>query len=808
VAESAPPYTPRRVDTPENLDDESLACGHIRARRGAVEGSRLAATGRHAAAERLLRESLGGLVRRGDHAAGEAAIALARLLMTRGRLVPALEVLAFAERALERPDTFDVALRVAVLKGHIRTDLGQFDLAERTLRGAWQASGPKADARGAAAALARCLFWQEKFDDARQLLVAREQIAGEAATDPDIDIMASITLARIELARRDVHAAGLASLRAFESATALCRPFELAAAARSRALVHAASGDLEAMTAKVRLGLDAARRAHTPLMAIRLRAVEVRALAAAQRYPEARRRAQPLRRLRSAAMAPPLAAQVRLALDEADGSSSRSAAGKQTLDSFNGSAREPLIGTPRRAPVIDDVIDVLYLCQHGDDEPSQLGRVGGMVRERTRAASVAFLAVAGEGLSVVASCGQQPGAWRMAERAVQSGTLIRAARHEHGIEAAAPIRLGQCTVGALACRWTAEGPPDAARAEALLSAAAVACAPWVQSAVDRRIRPVEPIAGGQRLLGISRAAADLRHAIARAAAAPFPVLVEGESGSGKELVAHAIHTLGPRREQRFCAVNCAALPDELLESELFGHARGAFTGASNPRPGLFEEAHRGTLLLDEIGELSARAQAKLLRVLQESEIRRVGENHSRHIDVRVIAATNRSLTGDVDAGRFRRDLLYRLDVVRISVPPLRSRIEDIAVLARHFWDDACRKLGSRAMLSASTMATLARHDWPGNVRELQNVMAALAVSVPPRGLVSPSALPRAIATLVEAPPGATLEDARRAFETRFVRAALARAGGRRGPAARELGVSRQGLAKLMARLDIDNAEPV
>jgi transcriptional regulator with PAS, ATPase and Fis domain len=306
---------------------------------------------------------------------------------------------------------------------------------------------------------------------------------------------------------------------------------------------------------------------------------------------------------------------------------------------------------------------------------------------------------------------------------------------------------------------------------------------------------------------VSRAASDLRHAIARAAAAPFPVLVEGESGSGKELVARAIHALGPRRDQRFCAINCAALPDELIESELFGHARGAFTGAANPRMGLFEEAHLGTLLLDEVGELSARAQAKLLRVLQEGEIRRVGENAARRVDARVVAATNRSLATEVDGGRFRRDLLYRLDVIRIVVPPLRARVEDVAVLARQFWVDACRKLGSRASLSAPTLVALARYDWPGNVRELQNVMAALAVSVPPRGLIGPASLPRAIASLVEAPPGTTLGEARRAFETRFVRAALARTGGRRGPTARELGVSRQGLAKLMARLAIDTVEP-
>ncbi len=221
-----------------------------------------------------------------------------------------------------------------------------------------------------------------------------------------------------------------------------------------------------------------------------------------------------------------------------------------------------------------------------------------------------------------------------------------------------------------------------------------------------------------------------------------------------------------------------------------------------PRLGLFEEANGGTLFLDEISELSARAQAKLLRVLQEGEIRRIGENGARRVDVRIVAATNRTLTGEVEAGRFRRDLLYRLDVVRIVVPPLRGRIEDIPVLAIHFWEQACATIGSRASLSSTTLAALARYDWPGNVRELQNAMAALAVSMPRRGSVGPSALPATIGRLVEAKSGATLEEARRSFEERFVRAALARAGGHRGRAARELGVSRQGLVKLLARLDL------
>jgi transcriptional regulator with GAF, ATPase, and Fis domain len=267
------------------------------------------------------------------------------------------------------------------------------------------------------------------------------------------------------------------------------------------------------------------------------------------------------------------------------------------------------------------------------------------------------------------------------------------------------------------------------------------------------------------------------------------------------LVARAIHRGGPRRDRPFRTLNCAAIPDDLAEAELFGHVRGAFTGAIGDRTGVFEEAHSGTLFLDEVGELSPRAQAKLLRVLQEGEIRRVGENLSRRVDVRILAATNRDLGADTDTGTFRRDLLYRLDVIRIALPPLRDRVEDIPLLVDHAWRDAVSRVGSRATLSASTVAALARYHWPGNVRELQNVLAALAVRCPKRGVVPPSALPPTFA----APQGSAawrLEEARRTFEERFVRAALARTGGHRGRAAAELGVSRQGLTKLMSRLGI------
>ena len=368
-------------------------------------------------------------------------------------------------------------------------------------------------------------------------------------------------------------------------------------------------------------------------------------------------------------------------------------------------------------------------------------------------------------------------------------------------QAAEPVRFGGETLAVLCCRWTMGTVIDGNRASALLRAAALAVAPSVRGMLDRPL-PVPPESGLGELLGSSDAASVLRASVLRAARAPFPVLIEGESGSGKELVARGVHRFGPRRDRRILQVNCAALADDLLEAELFGHARGAFTGAVGERAGLFEEADGGTIFLDEVGELSPRAQAKLLRVLQDGEVRRVGENMPRRIDARIVAATNRRLDEEVAASRFRADLRFRLDVVRIAVPPLRERAADIPALALHFWTESATRVGTSATLTAETLSALARYDWPGNVRELQNVIASLAVHAPRRGRIAPAGLPAHIARA--AVTGATtFEAARHEFERRFVRAALAQAGGHRARAARALGLSRQGLAKMMRRLRIE-----
>jgi transcriptional regulator with PAS, ATPase and Fis domain len=422
------------------------------------------------------------------------------------------------------------------------------------------------------------------------------------------------------------------------------------------------------------------------------------------------------------------------------------------------------------------------------------------VRAQLRAAAVAFIAADSAGGALVAIDGGRIDV-ETGRRAMDAGTAITPHRVADRIEAAAPVRYGGVIIGAVLARWTLGATHTDAESTAVLTMAATAAAPALAAVVARRRAPASQ--GTSELLGISAAMTDVRRAVERAAAAPFSVLIEGESGCGKELVARAVHRSGPRRDRAFCTLNCAALPDDLVESELFGHARGAFTGAVAERPGVFEEAHGGTLLLDEVGELSPRAQAKVLRVIQEGELRRVGENAARRVDVRILSATNRDLRQEVTAGRFRLDLLYRLDVLRIAIPPLRERREDVAELVERMWSDAARRVGSRATLTTATVAALARYDWPGNVRELQNVLAALAVRTPKRGVVPPAALPPQFGGQ-RANDTWRLDEARRTFEARFVRAALIRTGGHRTQAANELGVTRQGLAKLMSRLGLDD----
>jgi len=233
----------------------------------------------------------------------------------------------------------------------------------------------------------------------------------------------------------------------------------------------------------------------------------------------------------------------------------------------------------------------------------------------------------------------------------------------------------------------------------------------------RTIRGEDEIVGRSAAM---RAALDVARKVARH---PSAVLLTGESGTGKELVARLIHRSSPRAQEAFVAVNCGAIPESLLESELFGHAKGSFTGASHEKAGLFEEAHGGTLFLDEIGDLPVALQVKLLRALQEGEVRRVGANTSTKVDVRLITATNRDLAADIATGRFRGDLYYRINVVTVKLPPLRERPQDIPELALHFLRRYNQRLGLGVeSISPPAMRQLTEYAWPGNVRELENVI--------------------------------------------------------------------------------------
>ena len=462
---------------------------------------------------------------------------------------------------------------------------------------------------------------------------------------------------------------------------------------------------------------------------------------------------------------------------------------------------------PRTEPaMVESFLDILRTCQESEDPPTALSRVAMRLNHSLGATAVAFVIADRNRPHAVAHAGTFAPAvaqLEIASRVLDTGIAVPSSARGQAEEAAWPIRYGATVVGALWCHWSMGVsliPQDVA---SILGLAATAAAPAVHE-VRERLRSPEIVAAMiPDLVGESGAMEIVRQAVMKAAASPFPVLIEGESGAGKELVARAVHAASIRRGRRFSALNCAAIADELVEAELFGHTRGAFTGAVAERIGLFEECQGGTLFLDEVAELSSRVQAKLLRTLQEGEVRRVGESGTRKVDARIVAATNRPLSGEVSAGRFRNDLRYRLDVLRISIPPLRERLEDLPLLVRHIWSVLTKRTGSRAVLSPSAMSLLGAYDWPGNVRELQNVLASVMVAGPQRGVIGPQALPSHITRTTAMTSRVTLAAARREFEERFVRAALARSGGRAIVAARELGVSRQGLRKLTMRLGLE-----
>ncbi len=314
-------------------------------------------------------------------------------------------------------------------------------------------------------------------------------------------------------------------------------------------------------------------------------------------------------------------------------------------------------------------------------------------------------------------------------------------------------------------------------------------------------------AGAAEMIGSGPAMQKLLELVRRTAPTEGRVLLTGENGTGKELVARALHDQSRRRDGPFVKLNCAAVPADLIESELFGHEKGAFTGAVAARRGKFELADRGTLLLDEVGDMPPAMQAKVLRVLQEGELERVGGHATVRCDVRVLAATNKDLSAEIAAGRFREDLYYRLAVVPIHVPPLRERREDVPELAARFLAEACARNGRRPMaLTREAVATLQAHDYPGNVRELKNLVERIAILCdgPEVGAEAVAAiLPGARRPRAERyREGVPLRDLLEEAEREIVLAALERHGDHVSDAARALGLERSHLYKKMRALGI------
>jgi DNA-binding NtrC family response regulator len=308
------------------------------------------------------------------------------------------------------------------------------------------------------------------------------------------------------------------------------------------------------------------------------------------------------------------------------------------------------------------------------------------------------------------------------------------------------------------------------------------------------------------IIGRSTAMQEIFATIERVAPTRATVLLAGESGVGKDLIARAIHFRSPRRDRPLVKINCTAIPENLMESELFGYEKGAFTGANTSKPGKFEQADTGTVFLDEIGDVPAAIQVKLLRILQEREFERLGSNVTRHIDVRVIAATNQDLRAALEQGTFREDLYYRLNVVPLNIPPLRERKQDIPFLANHFVHRLAPETGSRVdSITDAAMDKLVAYHWPGNVRELENVIERSLVMCTGTQLDAPdirlenAPRPKAQADAGFLPPGMSLDE----YEQELIREALRRAGGNKSQAARLLGLTRNALRYRLTQMGME-----
>lgn len=745
----------------------------------------LAARGRRAAAARQLRATATARRRRGAVTAAAAAyLALVHLVRENGDSAAAYRAARQAAGCGQDAGDPQVLARAAWCLGLTAIDIGRLVEAERWLGASMVASTLVDDtglANEARLGLARCLFERGRAGEAAGFarLVVQEGGAAQRSA-------AHRRLARIALDEGAVASAGAEAARALRSADEAGDRGARHAARVTAARVQVAIGDLGCAGHHLEQAL---REACTPR----------------QRHEVLRLRATLSRGRRTSA--DPGGASDVFAGRRRPGSRVVGGTDRPTADSLRGEGRVESVRRRDDATGLEsyrEISEVLEICHESDDELPALRRVCALVRERLGAAAVGVYAERASG-ALIAAGREGPEEAALAQRAIQTGLPVPLSRLAGGLAAASPVRYGGVTFAALFSRWRPDAAIDQPRVDTVLLAVSTASAPHVRAALDRMaLQPPSERRTDLGLLGGSSEAERLRELVRRAAPVPFPALVVGESGSGKELVARALHDHGPRRLGPFCAINCAALPDDLLEAELFGFARGAFTGAVAERAGMFEAARRGTLFLDEVSELSARAQAKLLRVMQEREVRRLGETMSRPVDVRIVSATNRPLDAEARAGRFRQDLLYRLDVVRVPVPPLRDRPGDVPLLAARFWQDATALVGSRATLDPQTVAALCRYPWPGNVRELQNVVATLAVQAPRRGRVGPGRLP---AWMLEAATDRqSLREARERFERRFIEAALVRTRGSLTAAARELGMSRQGLTKLAARLGVGSAD--
>jgi two-component system response regulator GlrR len=319
---------------------------------------------------------------------------------------------------------------------------------------------------------------------------------------------------------------------------------------------------------------------------------------------------------------------------------------------------------------------------------------------------------------------------------------------------------------------------------------------------DHEEHPLSPLGFFGPLLGESIAMRQVFALLEPAARSNTILLLEGESGTGKDLAAETVHRMSARKDQPFIVVDCGTIQSTLVESELFGHRKGAFTGAEQDRMGALESAHQGTIFLDEIGELDLSIQPKLLRLLENREIKRLGENHYRPVDVRLIAATNRDLEDEVRAGRFREDLYYRLSVLRVRMPALRDRLEDVAMLARRFVQQIAPEADPESVINESVMSMFMNHDWPGNVRELRNAVQRLLLFPERPGAAlrmseQPGAATRSVVDLVDLPYYEARRKWTEDFERDYLSALLADSGGVVARAAKRAGIARQTLYKLL-----------